>query len=66
MKGSTVRVNLGARTYTGVQFASFVYNRDHSVSELSGDRAVITYGGVVAVVNINDLTLVSSFLMKQI
>lgn len=58
-KGSTVRVNRGARTYTGVKLASFVYNRNHIVSELSGDRAVITYGGVVvAAVNVNDLTLV--------
>lgn len=59
VKGSTVRVNRGARTYTGVKLASFVYNRNHIVSELSGDRAVITYGGVVvAAVNVNDLTLV--------
>ena len=58
-KGSTVRVNRGARTYTGVKLASFVYSRNHIVSELRGDRAVITYGGVVvAAVNVNDLTLV--------
>ena len=32
---------------------------DHIVKELSGKRAVITYGGtVVAAVNVDDLTLV--------
>ena len=36
-----------------------INNRDQIVSELRGDRAVITYGGVVvAAVNVNDLTLV--------
>lgn len=35
------------------------YSRDHIVKELSGKRAVITYGGtVVAAVNVDDLTLV--------
>ena len=39
--------------------SSFVYSRDHIVKELSGKRAVITYGGtVVAAVNVDDLTLV--------
>ena len=39
--------------------ASFVYSRDHIVKELSGKRAVITYGGtVVAAVNVDDLTLI--------
>lgn len=45
--------------YTGGGLASFVYERDHVVSELNGDRAVITYGGVtVAAVRVSDLTLV--------
>ncbi len=58
-EGSKVRVNSGAKTYTGGNLASFVYKRDHVVKEVSGDRAVITYGGVVvAAVNIADLTLV--------
>ena len=57
--GSKVRVKEGARTYTGGSLASFVYNRDHIVKEISGKRAVITYGGVVvAAVNVADLTLV--------
>ena len=57
--GSVVRVKQGAKTYTGGGLASFVYSRDHVVSELDGDRAVITYGGVtVAAVRVSDLTLV--------
>ena len=59
VKGSTVRVKQGAKTYTGGNLASFVYERDHVVSEISGDRCVITYGGVtVAAVRKSDLTLV--------
>lgn len=59
VKGSTVRVNQGAKTYTGGSLKSFVYERDHVVSEVSGDRCVITYGGVtVAAVHKSDLTLV--------
>ena len=58
-KGSKVRVKQGAKTYNGGGLASFVYNRDHIVSELKGDRAVITYGGVVvAAVKVADLVLV--------
>lgn len=56
--GSTVKLNKGAKTYTGGNLASFVYNRKHKVKEIKGDRAVITYLGiVVAAVNIKDLTL---------
>lgn len=58
-EGSTVRVKEGAKTYTGGGLASFVYGRDHIVKEISGDRAVITFGGVVvAAVKLADLTLV--------
>lgn len=57
--GSTVRLKSGAKTYDGVSLADFVYKRSHIVSELSGDRAVIIYGGtVVAAVKVSDLTLV--------
>ena len=56
--GSVVRVKQGAKTYAGGGLASFVYERDHVVSELNGDRAVITYGGVtVAAVRVSDLVL---------
>lgn len=57
--GSTVRLKAGAKTYTGGTLADFVYNRDHTVKDISGDRAVITYGGVVvAAVKLADLTLI--------
>ena len=57
--GNTVRLNKGAKTYSGGSLASFVYERNHQVKEISGDRAVITYGGtVVAAVKVSDLTLV--------
>lgn len=59
--GSKVRVKQGAKTYTGGGLASFVYTRDHIVKEISGDRVVITYGGVVvAAVKLADLTLVEA------
>ena len=45
--GDTVKVRDGAKDYNGVQLASFVYNRNHKVLEVSGDRVVITYGGIV-------------------
>lgn len=51
-----VKVKKGAKTYTGGTLSSFVYDRIHIVSELRGDRAVITYGGVVvAAINTKDL-----------
>lgn len=57
--GSKVRLKPGAKTYDGKSLASFVYNRDHVVKEISVDRVVITYGGVVvAAVKLSDLTLV--------
>ena len=57
--GSKVRLKQGAKTYDGKSLASFVYNRDHIVKEISGDRVVIAYGGVVvAAVKLSDLTLV--------
>ncbi len=54
--GNTVRVRQGARDYKGVRLAAFVYNRDHIVKSISGDKAVITYcNTVVAAVKTNDL-----------
>lgn len=57
--GSTVKVKQGAKDYNGSGLADYVYNRNHIVKELKGDRAVITYNGVVvAAVNVGDLILV--------
>ena len=57
--GSTVKLTQGAKTYDNKGLASFVYNRNHQVKEINGDRVVITYNGtVVAAVRKSDLTLV--------
>lgn len=57
-KGSTVKVNKGAKTYSGGGLASFVYSNTYTVLELSGSRAVIGQNGAVtAAINIKDLTL---------
>lgn len=45
--GSTVRVKKGAKDVTGTSLADFVYERDHNVKSISGDRVTITYDGVV-------------------
>ena len=59
IKGCTVKLKNGAKTYTGGKLASFVYKRKYTVKEISGDRAVITYLGIViAAVNVKDLTRV--------
>lgn len=56
--GSNVKVRSGAKTYNGVSLASFVYSRVHQVSQINGDRAVISYNGtVVAAVHLSDLTI---------
>ena len=58
-KGDAVKIKAGAKTYTGGSLANFVYTRKHKVKEISGDRAVVTYLGiVVAAVNVKDLILV--------
>lgn len=57
--GSTVRVKKGAKTYSGSELASFVYERNHKVTEIKNNRAVISYNNyVIAAVKITDLTLV--------
>ena len=56
-KGSRVRVNSGARTYTGGGLASFVYTNVYDVIQINGDRVVIGIGtAVTAAMNIKDLT----------
>jgi hypothetical protein len=58
VKGSKVKVNSGAKAYTGGALAAFVYRNTYTVLELSGSRAVIGQGSAVtAAVNIKDLTL---------
>lgn len=58
--GSVVMVKGNAPDYNGKKLSSFVYERKHMVKEVSGDRAVIVYNGiVVAAVSVNNLFLVS-------
>ena len=57
--GSIVKLQKGAKTYAGKNLASFVYDRNHEVKEINGDRVVITYTGiVVAAVKKSDLILI--------
>lgn len=57
--GSTVKLNAGAKYYDGKSPQAFVYNRNHVVKSINGNRVVITYGGVtVGAVKLEDLTLV--------
>lgn len=58
-EGSIVRVKKGAKTYDGKSLASFVYERNHKVHSLKGDRAVITYSEIiVAAIHKDNLYLV--------
>lgn len=57
-KGSRVRVNSGAKTYTGGGLASFVYTTVYDVIQINGDRVVIGLDGkTTAAMNVKDLTL---------
>ena len=42
-QGDTVTVRPGAKQYGGGSVASFVYNRQHVLSRLTGDKALITF-----------------------
>jgi len=54
--GNKVKVQNGARTYTGGGLASFVYSNTYDVIEINGDRVVIGKGkNVTAAININNL-----------
>ena len=58
VKGSKVRVNEGAKTYTGGSLASYVYSTTYTVLEIKGSRVVIGINGAItAAMNIKDLTL---------
>jgi hypothetical protein len=56
---SVVRLKAGAKYMNGKIPKDFVYNRDHTVYSISGDRVVIDYNGaIVGPVHRNDLILV--------
>lgn len=46
-EGSLVRVKKGAKDYSGGTLADFVYERNHTVKQINGNRVVITFNGVV-------------------
>lgn len=57
--GSTVRVKPGAKDYNDGGLASYVYDWDLIVTEISGNRVVVTHNGVViAAVHKDNLILV--------
>lgn len=57
--GSTVRVKKGAKTYDGIPLQTFIYNRDHVVHSIAGDRVVITFNDIViAAVHRDNLIIV--------
>ena len=54
--GDKVRVKKGAKTYTGGNLASFVYNTVYDVIQVNGNRVVIGLGkAVTAAMHVNDL-----------
>lgn len=56
--GSMVKVRSGAKTYTGGNLASFVYNTVYDVQQIDGNRVVIGLKGqVTAAVKLEDLIL---------
>ena len=55
--GDMVKVNRGAKTYTGSEIANFVYNNVYRVDEISGLRAVLDKFGICTPVNVNDVTV---------
>lgn len=56
--GSKVKVKKGAKTYTGGNLASFVYNNVYDVLEIKGDRVVIGIGkAVTAAIHKDNLIL---------
>ena len=58
-KGSVVRMKAGATYYDGQTPLSFVYNRNHVVRSIAGNRVVITYNGtVIGAVHKDNLILV--------
>ena len=46
-KGDTVRVKRGAKYYDGKTPNPVIYDRDHKVHSMTGDRVVISYSGII-------------------
>lgn len=57
--GARVKVNAGAKTYTGGRLSSFVYKNTYDVLQIQGNRVVIGVGrAITAAMNKKDLTVV--------
>lgn len=57
--GSKVKIKKNAKTYEDKRLADYVYYRTYKVTQVKGDRVVVTYKGtVVAAINKKDLILV--------
>ncbi len=56
VKGSSACVKTGADDYNGINLFDYVYDREYRISQIDGDRAVITFDGeTVAAMNTSDL-----------
>lgn len=55
--GSKVKVNKGAKSYTGQKIASFVYKGVYVVDDIDGSRVLLDEDGICTAFNIKDLTL---------
>ena len=53
--GDIVKIKKGAKSYEGVNMASFVYNNTYRVDQLKGNRAVLDLTGICTAFNVNDL-----------
>lgn len=53
--GDYVRIRQGAKSYEGVNMASFVYNKPYRVDEIKGSRILLDKGGLFTAFNIKDL-----------
>ena len=57
--GSIVRLKAGATSYYGISLELFVFDRDHKVIEIKGDRVVVIYNNIIVTdVKLEDLILV--------
>ena len=53
--GDIVKIKKGAKSYTGVTMASFVYENNYRIDELDGDRAVLDKSGICTDFKTSDL-----------
>ena len=58
--GDKVKVNKGAKDYSGKTISSFVFNNTYTVDNLVGDRAVLDKKGICTAFKVKDLTLVKA------